>query len=134
MLHKKFKAVLQSIKHNYNFIFTSRPFEVWDLEDFLPKSTVLIHFPGDFPIAKRLEFAVTQTSISLSASCKGYYLFHLSNLIWRNHLQHKQYHEIKEAEIHRKYLNHVPVQHLVISTILPKLKGTCEVIYVHIVF
>lgn len=30
----------------------SFPFEVWDLDDFLPKITALIHFAGDFPITE----------------------------------------------------------------------------------
>jgi hypothetical protein len=35
----------------YNsIIITSLPLGIFDLDDFFPNSTVLIHFPGDLPI------------------------------------------------------------------------------------
>ena len=37
---------------NSTINITSLPLEIFDLDDFFPNSTVLIHFPGDLPIAR----------------------------------------------------------------------------------
>lgn len=59
---------------NYHNI-TSLPFEILDLDDFFPNSTVLIHFPGDLPILGPVKEGKTDLSVDLHDCC-----FRLVNL------------------------------------------------------
>lgn len=56
---------------NYQLTNTSLPFEKLDLDIFFPKSRVLIHFPGDLPIARRRYNENNKGGTSLPA------LFHM---------------------------------------------------------